>query len=249
MLIAKEGLREITLATLVLGACAVTAGWFYWLSVIPFALLWLWVIAFFRDPVRQREFDVGELCSPADGTITEVSELDGYEGIDGPVVRIGMFLSLFNVHVNRMPCAGCVRSTAYRPGKFLDARNEQSGALNESNTLVIDPDEPLGGPIIVRQVAGLVARRIICHAQAGQQWAIGARFGIIKFGSRTELIVPRLSGTQITVGLGDKVRAGLTVLARQPHGVKSNAQREEESSTAVCRQGQNNAVPVVESGR
>lgn len=249
MLIAKEGLREITLATLVLGVCALAAGWFHWLPAIPFALLWLWVIAFFRDPARKREFAAGELCSPADGTITEVSELDSYDGIDGRVVRIGMFLSLFNVHVNRMPCAGCVRSIVYKPGKFLDARNIESGALNESNTLVIDPDELLGGPIVVRQVAGLVARRIICHARVGQRWAIGARFGIIKFGSRTELIIPRLSGTQIRVGLGDKVRAGLTVLACQPGGAESNAQRQHESSSPTGHQMESGVAPVVESSR
>lgn len=216
MSIAKEGLREIALATLVLGALGAGAAWWYAPAVIPFALLWLWTIAFFRDPIRCGHFSPGDLCSPADGTITEVSELDGYYGIDGPALRIGMFLSLFNVHINRMPCTGRVRSVTHRPGKFLDARHRDSGRLNESNTLVIDPDAPQGGPVVVRQVAGLLARRIICHASEGEHWPIGARFGLIKFGSRTELIVPRQPGTDVRVAIGDKVLAGTTVLIRQP---------------------------------
>ncbi len=216
MLIAKEGFRELTLATLVLGGLAYGASLIYWPLAVPFAVVWLWVIAFFRDPTRVRSFAPGEFCSPADGTVTEITELDSYDGIDGPAIRIGMFLSLFNVHINRMPCAGRVRSISYSAGKFLDARDPDAGRLNESNTVVIDPQAPLCGPVVVRQVAGLVARRIICHAREGQDWTIGARFGLIKFGSRTELILPHTTDTEVNVAFGQKVRAGLTVLVRQP---------------------------------
>lgn len=215
MPIAREGLREIALATLLLGACAAIGVWVFWPIAIPFALVWIWVISFFRDPRRQRSFDAGALCAPADGTVTEISALDQYEPIGGPAVRIGIFLSLLNVHVNRSPCSGRVASVSYHPGEFLDARHSESGRRNESNTLLIDPDGSMPGPIEVRQVAGWMARRIICHATTGRHLTIGERFGLIKFGSRTELIIPALRQTEITVRVGDKVRAGLTVVAKQ----------------------------------
>ena len=215
-MIAKEGIREIGLATLILGGIAALAYWLFWpLAILPLAV-WLWVLAFFRDPPRRRAFAPGELCSPADGTVTEIAELDHHESIGGPATRIGIFLSLFNVHVNRSPCSGRVRSLYYRAGEFLDARHPECGRRNESNTLTIDPEPSLPGPVEVRQIAGLVARRIICHARANEPLRIGQRFGMIKFGSRTELIVPRLADTRVEVKLGDKVHGGLTVLIRQP---------------------------------
>jgi len=216
MPIAKEGLREIALATIVLGLLSWGAGWLYWPLSIPFALVWVWVLSFFRDPRRRGTFAGGEVCSAADGTVTEITQLDDYESLDGPAVRIGVFLSLLNVHINRAPCNGTVRSLSYRAGEYLDARHPESGRRNESNTLLIDPDGPMPGPIEVRQVAGFVARRIICHASAHQHLDIGSRFGLIKFGSRTELVIPQHEGTEIMVKLGDKVRAGLTVMVRQP---------------------------------
>lgn len=216
MPIAKEGLREIALATLVLGLLAWGGAWVYWPLAIPFVLVWVWVLSFFRDPTRRGTFERGELCSPADGTVTEITPLDDYEPLGGPAIRIGMFLSLLNVHVNRSPCSGAVRSLSYRAGEYLDARHPESGRRNESNTLLIDPDGAMPGPIEVRQVAGFVARRIISHALENQHLTIGERFGLIKFGSRTELVIPQRDGTEVLVKLGDKVRAGLTVLARQP---------------------------------
>jgi len=229
--IAKEGLREMTLGTLLCGVLGVGAYYLYWPLLIVPVLLWVWLIAFFRDPPRVRAYAPGDLCSPADGTITEIAELDGYESIEGPVLKIGMFLSLFNVHVNRAPCSGTLRAADYKKGEFLDARHPDSGARNESNTLLIDPDEPMPGPIYVRQVAGLVARRIICHAESGDHMSIGYRFGLIKFGSRTELIIPRREDTEVLVSLGEKVRGGLTILARQP-GVGRTASTPHSSATA-----------------
>lgn len=224
-MIAKEGIREIGLATLVLGGLAVLAGWLFWpLAILP-GVVWLWVLAFFRDPPRRRTFAPGELCSPADGTVTEIAELDHHEAIGGPATRIGIFLSLFNVHINRSPCSGRVRSLYYRAGEFLDARHPECGRRNESNTILIDTDAPIPGPVEVRQVAGLVARRIICHAKANEHLGIGQRFGMIKFGSRTELIVPRLPDTRIEVKLGDKVHGGLTLMVRQPVGPKVASSR------------------------
>ncbi len=215
-MIAKEGIREISLATLILGGLAALACWLFWpLAILPL-VVWVWVLAFFRDPPRRRTFAPGELCSPADGTVTEISELDHHDAIGGPAIRIGIFLSLFNVHVNRSPCAGKVRSLYYRAGEFLDARHPECGRRNESNTVLIDSDAPIPGPVEVRQVAGLVARRIICNAKVNDHMATGQRFGMIKFGSRTELVVPRFAETQVAVKIGDKVRGGLTLLVRQP---------------------------------
>ncbi len=215
-MIAREGLREILLATVVLGGLAAGAVWLFWpLAIIP-TVFWFWVLAFFRDPPRKGVFRADELCSPADGTVTEIVDLEDHPLIAGPVTRIGIFLSLFNVHINRSPVAGRVRSLSYRAGEFLDARHPESGKRNESNTVLIDPDGPMPGPVEVRQVAGLVARRIICNVKANGRLEIGQRFGLIKFGSRTELIIPRREATEICVGVGDKVKAGLTLMARQP---------------------------------
>jgi phosphatidylserine decarboxylase len=227
MPIAREGLREIALATLVLGAGAILGGHLFWPLAIPLVLIWIWVVSFFRDPKRRRDYQAGDLCAPADGTVTEVTELDTYEPLGGPAIRIGVFLSLFNVHVNRAPCAGRVRSLSYRAGEFLDARHPESGRRNESNTVTIEPDPPMPGPVQVRQVAGVLARRIICHATANKQLPIGARLGLIKFGSRTELIIPRQEGTEIMVKVGDKVFAGLTIVARQPVETGSDRQVEQ----------------------
>ena len=111
MPIAKEGLREILLSTLILGALSATAVLLlHWAVSIPFIIVWLWVISFFRDPKRCRTFHAEDLCAPADGTVTEIIEIDHHDSIGGPAMRIGIFLSLFNVHVNRAPCSGTVRS-------------------------------------------------------------------------------------------------------------------------------------------
>lgn len=215
MPIAREGLREIILATLVLGGLGMLAGWFYWPLSMPCVLVWIWVLSFFRDPPRERSYAPSELCSPADGTVTEISRVAYEERLGGPAIRIGIFLSLFNVHVNRFPCQGTVHRVQYREGEFLDARDPESGERNESNTIWIEPDPPIRGPIVVRQVAGLVARRIISYAIEGASFGTGERFGLIKFGSRTELLLPDDPGAEVLVILGQPVRAGLTILARQ----------------------------------
>lgn len=215
MPIAREGIREIALATLVLGGLAVLAGWMYWPLCIPFVVIWLWVLSFFRDPRRVGSYGPGELCSPADGTVTEISRVESDEWLGGPAIRIGIFLSLFNVHINRVPCGGTVRRVHYKAGEFLDARVPESSQRNEANTILIDPDPPIHGPIVVRQVAGLVARRIISYAAAGSRFRTGDRFGLIKFGSRTELIIPDDGRPQVLVEVGQAVRAGLTIVVRQ----------------------------------
>lgn len=244
MRIASEGWREILIAGFVLGAGAVGAGLWTWPAAVPFVAVWLGVLAFFRDPRRENRFEPGALCSPADGTITEITELhNGYGPITRPAVRIGMFLSLFNVHVNRAPCSGKVRSVTHKPGEFLDARRPDSSERNESNTLVIDPPPPMPGPVVVRQVTGFLARRIVCHARPGQILNAGERFGLIKFGSRTELILPQGEGLQIRVKVGDRVRAGLTILAS--YKVAGKGTDTEEETGRVSERCGDWATPAV----
>ncbi|HNQ22084.1 MAG TPA: phosphatidylserine decarboxylase [Phycisphaerae bacterium] len=214
--VAKEGRYEVLTATVVLGALAVAASMWFWPAALLPAVVWLAVFWFFRDPKRETSVAVGELCSPADGTVTDVTPLDRHEDIGGPAVRVGIFMSLVSVHANRAPCPGRVRTVAHRPGVFLNARSADAGGRNESNALLLDPDPPLPGPIEVRQVAGVLARRIVCHVAPGDVVAAGYRIGFIKFGSRAELVIPRLPGTEVLVKAGDPVFGGLTVLARQP---------------------------------
>lgn len=206
----------MTVGTLILGGAALACVWYWhWAASLPLVLVWGWVIAFFRDPNRVPRCGPNEMCAPADGTVTEITRLDHHPHVGGPARRIGIFLSIFNVHINRMPCSGAVRDVAYRPGKFLDARNPRSGAENESNTLILDATLPYRGPVVIRQVSGKIARRIICHASPGDSVETGQRFGLIKFGSRTELIVPDDVGLEVLVKVGDKVHGGETILIRQ----------------------------------
>lgn len=214
MPLAREGVREMLLATVVCGAGVALAIWWWWPVATPFVLVWGWAISFFRDPPRRGDFAAGELCAAADGVVTEISMLERDELIGGPAIRVGQFLSIFDVHINRAPCSGTVRSVAYKPGAFLDARHPESGRRNESMTIVIDPDEPLPGPIVVRQVAGLVARRIVCHLKPGDRVATGERFGLIKFGSRTELIVPEVEGVEVVAEMQTHYKAGTAVMVR-----------------------------------
>jgi phosphatidylserine decarboxylase len=205
-------------STVVLGAAAILLGKLYLPAIAVPIIIWIWSIAFFRDPRRKAQFDPGVLCAAADGRVKDITRLERYGPIDAPAVRIGVFLSLFDVHANRWPCSGTVRSVDYAKGKFLTAMDSRAGEQNESNTIVIDPAEPVPGPVVVRQVAGIAARRIVCHAQPGTKCSIGERFGMIKFGSRTELIVPEQAGTEVVVQVGDKVEAGITPLVRQLRG-------------------------------
>ena len=178
---------------------------------ILFAVL-IWILMFFRDPRREIPFDESVLLSPADGTITDICEVED-PGLGNKALRIGMFLSIFNVHLNRMPCSVRVESVRYKEGKFINAMSADSGRINESNeilmTRLIEPQDKL----LVRQVSGAIARRIVCKAEPGMEYTQGFAFGMIKFGSRTELYLSLPEGGyDITVKIGDKVRAGLSPL-------------------------------------
>lgn len=180
------------------------------LLVLPFLCF---LFAFFRDPQRAIPTDDGAMVSPADGTVLDILEIEQDELLGGPAVRIGIFLSVFNVHVNRSPCDGKVVELRYKKGKFINAmHHNDASAENESNTLVLaDLD---GMPIaVVRQIVGLIARRIVCTVRQGEAVGRGQRIGMIKFGSRTELYLPKRLEPSVKVKVGQKVRGAADVLA------------------------------------
>lgn len=220
--LAPAGLREMAILTLVFGGAGIWAlvmalgGHLWaWPVAILFLIAWLSGLAFFRDPERRTPSEPAIQVSPADGKVTETTLLEHHPDIGGPAMRIGIFLSVLDVHINRSPCAGTVRSVRHTPGRFLDARHPDCGELNEANTIVIDPDPPHTGPVVVRQVAGLIARRIVCSVQPGDRVAPGQRIGLIKFGSRTELILPGHNLYRPAVAVGDHVYGAATVVARR----------------------------------
>lgn len=224
--LARAGVREMLVMTVILGVpgaaalLAALAGvvW-YWPLALVLLVLWVGGLAFFRDPERVGPAGSEVMVAPADGVVVEVADLDHQDDIGGPARRISIFLSVLNVHINRSPCAGRVQMIRYQPGQFLDARDPNSGRMNEANTVVIEPDNPAEGPVVVRQIAGLIARRIVCDLKVGDRIEIGQRIGLIKFGSRTELIVPAHSPFRPAVQVGECSQGAVTVMARrQPAG-------------------------------
>jgi phosphatidylserine decarboxylase len=201
-----------------------SSGWVAgWMAGGLFVLLWAGGLAFFRDPERAVPVEPGTMVAPADGLVVETAELDYHPDVEGPARRISIFLSIFDVHINRSPCDGVVRLMRYKPGKFVDARDPNCGVMNESNTVVIEPDDPTEGPVVVRQIAGLIARRIVCDLKVGDRVAKGQRIGLIKFGSRTELIFPARSQYRPSVHVGEKSRAAITIMARRERAAAEKA--------------------------
>jgi phosphatidylserine decarboxylase len=186
-------------------------GFWQWLAIGPAVVLFL-IVYFFRDPRRNIPIEPGVIVAPADGKVVDVTPLDHYEFIGGPAVRIGIFLSIFNVHVNRAPSGGKVIETHYKPGEFLNALNPASLERNESMWIGLESTESSPQRFAVRQISGLFAKRIVCEVEPGDTVTRGAKFGMIKLGSRTELILP--AGVQVTVQVGDKIHAGSDVVAR-----------------------------------
>jgi len=212
--IAKYGIKELVIFAGGLLLLALAA----WLYVHPLAaalplIAAVWVVSFFRDPHRAIPADRDDLLSPADGTVADITEIDDPPYIDGPALRIGIFLSVFNVHLNRAPCAGTVEMIDYTKGAFHDARHPKAGSENESLTMgLVCAEHAL--KVVVRQIAGLIARRIVCRLEPGSTIGRGERYGMIKFGSRTELIIPAERVDKVLVEIGSKVHAGETVLAK-----------------------------------
>lgn len=213
--IARYGWRELLACGVVLAAVAVVlmlwGRWAY--ATIPIALL-AFTVSFFRDPERAVPAEPGVLVAPADGRIVEISHVNESQFIGGPALRIGIFLSVFDVHVNRAPCDGVVKTLSYRKGRFRNALVPASSEENESNSIGIETAESSGKRVVVRQIAGAVARRIVCDCREGQSVQRGQRIGMIKFGSRTELYVPADAPFVPVVDVGQRVKGGSTILGR-----------------------------------
>jgi phosphatidylserine decarboxylase len=180
------------------------------LTLLPvlFALFFLW---FFRDPERRIPAGLGEIVSPADGVVTEAEWI---ETAAGSRLRLSIFLNVFDVHVNRAPVAGTVKAVEYREGSFLNAMKPESVIMNEQTLVVIDAG---GYEVSYKQIAGLLARRIVCSVKVGDRLERGQRVGMIKFGSRTDVLMPAEAVPQVKSGA--RVRGGLTVLAVLPQPV------------------------------
>ncbi len=188
-----------------------------WLLISVETLLmvvFVWVLSFFRDPDRKIPLEADLLLSPADGRVTDVDIVDESDYIEGPAHRIGIFLSIFNVHINRAPCKVKVEKISYKKGRYKNAMSAQSAQVNESNDLAMLRLASPQDKLIVRQISGAIARRIVCAVQPGKELTSGEKFGMIKFGSRTELYLPVRQGVKMLVSPGDKVKAGLTPLVR-----------------------------------
>lgn len=209
----REGWPFIGIALLVTFLALKLAGvWGF--ALVPVTL---WVIAFFRDPERKSDAGDQFIVCPADGRLLPIVEAEPPQELDlgtGKMIRLSIFMNVFNVHVNRMPCNGTVVTLAYRPGKFFNASFDKASVHNERMAIRLRRDEGLGGDIAVVQIAGLIARRIVCDLKEGERVWRGSRFGIIRFGSRVDVYLP--AGARVLANAGQNVKAGVTLLAEYP---------------------------------
>jgi phosphatidylserine decarboxylase len=211
---ARWGLAELQLMGWPLLCLTAFFAYYFWIAALPFGVLAALVIWFFRDPPRRIPEGAELMVSPADGKISEITRLERDEFIGGPAVRIGIFLSIFNVHLNRSPAAARVIGLKYFPGKFLNAMKPESARENESMWIGLEEQTPPHRRMVVRQIAGAYARRIVCALRPGDSVGRGDKMGMIKLGSRTELILADKPGLRIEVRVGDRIKAGASVLAR-----------------------------------
>jgi phosphatidylserine decarboxylase len=214
---AREGYVYMAATFIVAAALLATAlvrrSWALWVAAFLFALLTLWVAYFFRNPTRNGDRGERLVVSPADGRVVMITDVNEPAFVRGPTRRISIFMNVFDVHVNRYPVSGTVGYVHYNPGKFLNAASEKSSLDNEQRSVGIE--RPGGrGRVLVRQIAGLIARRIVTDSVVGEAVAQGDRMGIIKFGSRVDVfLAPEFT---LRVAVGQRVRAGVTVLAELP---------------------------------
>jgi phosphatidylserine decarboxylase len=209
---AREGLSFIVISALVaagaFGVALAKRSWPLWLLAFALTLIALWVAYFFRDPQRTGERGDRLVISPADGKVVMITEVDEPTFMKSRAVRISIFMNVFNVHVNRYPVNGIVRFVERKAGRFLNAATEKSSLENEQASVGIESGSNL---ILVRQIAGLIARRIVTDAKEGDRVRQAERMGLIRFGSRVDVFVPL--GSNIRVKEGDVAFAGVTVIA------------------------------------
>ena len=212
MSFAREGLVFIAIAALIAAGTFAIAlnrrSWPLWLLAFVLTVIALWVAYFFRDPERTGERGERLVIAPADGKVVLINDVDEPTFIGGKARRVSIFMNVFNVHVNRYPVTGTVRYLKYNPGKFLNAAAEKSSAENEQMSVGIETPR---GKILVRQIAGLIARRIVTYSKEGEHIEQAQRMGLIRFGSRVDVFLP-MSAT-LKVRIGDATLAGTSVVA------------------------------------
>lgn len=212
MSFAREGLIFISIAAIIatgaFGLALLRRSWVLWLLAFFLTVLALWVAYFFRDPERTGERGRDIVVAPADGKIVMITNVDEPGFIQGQATRISIFMNVFNVHVNRYPVDGTVAYLHYNPGKFLNAATEKSSLENEQMSVGL---EAAGTKFLVRQIAGLIARRIVTYSRNGEAVRQGDRMGMIRFGSRVDVFIP--PGSHLRAKVGDNTTAGTTVLA------------------------------------
>ena len=212
----KYGLPQILLASAIALAVSLPmaiflSGWWLVLLAVPIGL-WAFVLFFFRSPRRVPPEGEGLLVSPADGFITHIEACDEEEFIGEATRRVSIFLTVFDVHLNRAPVAGRVEKIEYTKGEYLNAMKAQSARRNERNDICMRAEN--GEPFIVRQISGAIARRIVCDCEVGDEFERGEILGMIKFGSRTDVFFPARLGFEPAVKIGRHVNAGRTILGR-----------------------------------
>lgn len=212
---AREGIPFILIAMAIAAAGFVGAlarrSWPLWLLAFVLTLLVLWVAYFFRDPERTGPRGEHLVISPADGRVIDIKEVDEPAFLQGRAIRISVFMNVFNVHVNRYPVTGKVAYVHYNPGKFLNAAADKASLENEQSSVGVQTGRHR---VLFRQIAGLIARRIVTYSREGDDAVQGERMGLIRFGSRVDVFVP--VGSVVKVKLGEKPQAGVTVLAELP---------------------------------
>ena len=215
-MIAREGFYLIAIGVIATIALILLASKYDSKTLFTFSLvvavLTLFTTFFFRDPHRSGSNESGILVAPADGKIVAIDTLDNHPCVGGSAVKVSIFLSIFDVHVNRVPATGTVDFVRYNPGRFLAAFKDKASELNEQTEIGMTTAS--GHKIVFKQIAGLIARRIVCHLNEGDSVTAGDRFGMIRFGSRADLIVP--AETKLKVSRGDHVAGGETVIGRLP---------------------------------
>lgn len=215
MSFAREGLPFIVIAALLAAGGYAWAlnrrSWPLWLLAFVLTLLALWVAYFFRDPEREGERGDQIVIAPADGRIVQIAEVDEQTMLKGKAVRVSIFMNVFNVHVNRYPVTGTVFATQYNPGLFLNAAADKASLDNEQSTVGIEMGKH---KVLVRQIAGLIARRIVTYSKVGDSAKQGERYGLIRFGSRVDVFMP--VGSIVRVKLDQLTTAGVTVIGDLP---------------------------------
>lgn len=208
---AREGLSFIAIAAIVavgvFGVALLRRSWPLWLLAFALTVIALWVAYFFRDPERVGERGERLVIAPADGKVVMITQVDEPTFMKERAIRISIFMNVFNVHVNRYPVSGVVRLVDHTPGRFMNAATEKSSLENEQTSIGIEVGS---NHVLVRQIAGLIARRIVTDSKVGDRVQQGARMGLIRFGSRVDVFLP--IGAVLRVKEGDATFAGTTVL-------------------------------------